>query len=185
MPFCVDEQREQFLARLNVSHSCVVRCQGTSFGGVVAAAVLVARHDSSSVSVLPFQLGSREVSEQAVTDPVLRAGPATFSLAQDDVGASNSELGGNRLRTFIAVRLLFSMCKTRSRAKSFTLKNSNQPWPRANYQISENNSHDVAMMMVSKVAHAHRTVHCAGRPIDGPPTLCFALQSCGCHGRSR
>ena len=62
--FCVGEQRDKFLARLNVSHSCVVRSQGTSFG-VVAAAVLVARHDSSSVSVLPFQL----VQEKSQSKP--------------------------------------------------------------------------------------------------------------------
>ena len=38
-------------------------------------------------------------------------------------------------------------------------------------------------MVFLKVALAHRAVHCAGRPKDVSPTLCFALQSCGCHGR--
>ena len=75
---------------------------------------------SSPATTLPTV--SREVSEQAVTDPVSRAGPATFLLRTKRRGASNTELGGNRLRTFLAVRLLFAMFKTRSRAKSFMLK---------------------------------------------------------------
>ena len=40
-------------------------------------------------------------------------------------------------------------------------------------QIFQNTSHDVEIIVVSKVAHAHRPVHCAGRPKDVSLTLVF------------
>ena len=82
---CEDEQGESLLARLNASHSGVIRCQGTDSGGVAAAAVLVARPDSSSFFVFLFPTSSERFPERAVIDPVSRAEPANFSFAQGAV----------------------------------------------------------------------------------------------------
>ena len=178
--FCVGEQREKFLTRLNVSHSCVVRCQGTSFGGVVAAAVLVARFFQRFRFAFPtwFKRSLRASRDRSG----VKGGASNFLLR-------TRRCGGFQLRTWwespshlhcsstavlnvqnsIACKILHAQKLEPTMAKGELSDFSKQ--------LTRCCSGDGL-----KSCSRSPTVHCAGRPIDGPSTLCFALQSCGCHG---
>ena len=79
----------------------------------------------------------------------VKGGANNYLLRTRRRGASNIELG-NRLRTFLAVRLLF--------AKSFSLKTRTNHGRGRIVGFLKTIHTMLAMMLVSKVAHAHRTV---------------------------
>ena len=83
--FVSASRREKFLARANVSHSC-----GPVSGYKLPRTCRCRRPRRPPRFIQRFRFafptGSRQVSEEAVTDPVLRAEPTTISFAQDDVG---------------------------------------------------------------------------------------------------
>ena len=173
--FSVKASSENGLARLNASHSCVTRCQDADSGGVVAAAVLVARSDYSSVFVFAFPTGSERILERAVIDPFSVALPASFSFAQDSVG----------------LPFVFGCCSKKFSkldcVQTYNSQRSNQPWMRANQQSFQNNSPDDEMMEASKKLLAltvQFTVTALVVQKDVSLTLCFVLQLTGCRGRS-
>ena len=91
----------------------------------------------------------------------VKGGANSFPLRTRRRGASNTELGNRIVQNPLP-------------------QNTNQPWQKANYRIPRNNSHDACNDAGLKSCSRSPN----GDPKDVSPTLCVALQSCGCHGRS-
>ena len=115
--FCKGEQRVCLLARLNASHSCVVQCQGTNFGGVVAHTVLPA-------FPLCFSNWFGENPRASRDRASVKGGASKLRIRRGRRGASNIKLAG----VAVAPSLHFDCCSQCSKSiasKIFHVQKSN------------------------------------------------------------